>query len=50
MTDLYAELLELINQQGQVISKQNETIVKLVNITAEQENVINVMMREQIYQ
>ena len=39
-------LLELIDKKEKVIIKQNETIAKLLNQNAEQENLINVMMQE----
>lgn len=41
-----AHLLELIEKQEETISKQNNIIAKLVNETAEQENLIKVLMRE----
>lgn len=46
--DVYHELLLLIEYQSDVIKRQNEVIFKLVNENAEQENMINVMMQEQI--
>lgn len=42
------ELLELINQQTETIAKQNDIIAKLTNESFEQENLINVLMRERI--
>lgn len=42
------ELLELIKQQEEMIIKQNETIAKLINENAEQENMINVLMRKDV--
>lgn len=46
--DLYHELTLLIEHQEKVIRKQNDTIAKLLNENAEQENMINIMMKEQI--
>lgn len=44
----YFDLLELIHQQEQIIQKQGETIAELVNKTAEQENIINELIQEQL--
>ena len=41
-------LLELISKQADTIVKQNEIIDKLVNENYEQENLINVLMRENV--
>lgn len=41
-------LLELIEKQEELIGKQNELIAKLVNENFEQENFINVLMKEYI--
>lgn len=46
MCSICEHLLELIDKQGDTISKQNEIIAKLANETFEQENLINVLMRE----
>lgn len=43
-------LMELIDLQEQMINKQNELIVKLVNENAEQENMINVLMNPDLSQ
>lgn len=40
-------LLQVIEKQGEVIEKQNETIAELVNKNYEQENLIEVLMREE---
>lgn len=37
--------LEIIDQQKEIITKQNEMIAKLVNENAEQESVINELMK-----
>jgi hypothetical protein len=42
------DLLELIEKQNEIIIKQGETIEKLVNENAEQENMINVLMKEKV--
>ena len=39
------DLLEIIEDQDEVIKKQNETIVKLTNENVEKENLINVLMQ-----
>lgn len=41
-------LVELINLQETMIMKQNELITKLVNENAEQENMINVLMKQEL--
>lgn len=41
-------LLETIQLQEELIRKQAETIFSLVNENMEQENLINVMMREHV--
>jgi len=41
-------LLELIEKQEELIGKQNELITELVNENCEQENFINVLMKEHI--
>ena len=41
-------LLELIEKQEELIGKQNELIAKLVNENFEQENFINVLMKENV--
>ena len=40
LTKTYFDLIDLIEQQNLVIKKQSETIVKLLNDNAEQENMI----------
>jgi uncharacterized membrane-anchored protein YhcB (DUF1043 family) len=42
------ELLKLIEHQQRIIEHQNTTIEKLVNENAEQENMINELMKEQL--
>ena len=42
------DLLEIINQQENIISKQKEAIEKLVNETVEQENMIAVLMGDEL--
>lgn len=44
---LYYDLLEIIEKQGDMIKKQNETIAKLTNENLEKENMINELMQEQ---
>jgi hypothetical protein len=39
---------DLVEQQGQIVKKQSETIGKLVNVNAEQENLIDELMREHV--
>jgi len=39
------ELLEIIEKQKDMIDKQNETISKLVNESAEQEDMIDELMK-----
>ncbi len=46
---LYYDLLEIIEKQEEMISKQRETIAKLVNENMEQENMINVLMQQEEY-
>ena len=41
-------VLEVIEQQERIIAEQNEMILKLVNENVEQENMINVLMKEHI--
>lgn len=43
----YFDLAELVENQGNVIREQSETIARLLNENAEQENMINVLMSEQ---
>lgn len=45
---LQLELLEIIEKQAEMIDKQNEIIARLVNENAEQENLINELMREYV--
>lgn len=40
----YLDLLDTINQQEKIIVKQSEMIARLVNETAEKENMINELM------
>lgn len=46
-TKLYFDLIDVIEKQDNVISKQNQTIVNLVNENLEKENMINILMQEQ---
>lgn len=46
MKPLWAELLELTEQQEQLIVKQNEIIKKLVNENAEKESIITEVFNE----
>ncbi|MEI3605916.1 hypothetical protein SPD48_09460 [Pseudogracilibacillus sp. SE30717A] len=46
-TNTYFDLIELIDKQSNVIKKQSKTITKLLNENAEQENMINELMRSQ---
>jgi hypothetical protein len=39
-------LLELVKKQEEVIERQNELIAKLANENFEQENLINVLMKD----
>jgi hypothetical protein len=45
---IYAELLQLIEHLQNTVSTQNELIASLLNENAEQENMINIMMKEHI--
>jgi hypothetical protein len=49
MTKTFLDLLEIIDQQERLIIKQNDTIAKLVNETAEKENTINELMKDIVY-
>jgi len=42
----YLDLLDIINQQEKIIVKQNETIARLINETAEKENMLNEIMKD----
>lgn len=42
----YQEIVEIIEGQRSIISKQLDLITKLVNENAEKENMINVLMSE----
>lgn len=42
----YLDLLDIINEQEKIIVKQNEMITRLVNETAEKENMINELMKD----
>ncbi|TCP32192.1 hypothetical protein EV207_101170 [Scopulibacillus darangshiensis] len=44
----YFELADLVEQQGQVIKSQSETIAKLLNENVEKENLINELMKGSI--
>ena len=48
-TKLYYDLLEIIEKQEEMISKQRETIAKLVNENIEQENMINKLIQQEEY-
>lgn len=48
MFETYQELITLIEHFEKIIYKQNNTIARLINANAEQENIINVMMQEHI--
>ena len=39
------ELIEIIEDQRSIINKQAQTIIKLLNQNAEQENMINELMK-----
>jgi len=45
----YLDLLDVITQQEKIIVKQNELIARLVNETAEKENMINELMKDVAY-
>lgn len=45
-TKTYMELIELIEGQRSIINQQANTIKNLLNQSAEQENMINVLMTE----
>lgn len=40
MTDIYLEILELVEKQDEIISKQNKTINKIINELLEKENML----------
>lgn len=42
------DLLELIHEQERIIEKQNDMISRLVNENAEQENMINELMKNEL--
>lgn len=46
MTRTYFDLLDLTEKQNEVIAKQGETITRLLNDNAEQENMINELLRQ----
>lgn len=46
-TKLFTELLELVDSQVEVISRQKTVIARLVNENMEKENIINVLCQEQ---
>lgn len=45
----YFDLIELVEKQGKIIKQQAETIAKLINETAEKENMINELMKDVCY-
>jgi len=47
---LYTELIDLIEEQGRTINKQNEIIARLVNENLEKENMINALIQEHSHQ
>ena len=47
---LQLELLEIIEKQTEIIVQQKETIDRLVNENAEQENMINELMSSVVYE
>lgn len=46
---LYNDLLKIIEKQDEVIVKQNDTIIKLVNENLEKENMIEVLSQQEEY-
>jgi hypothetical protein len=46
---LYYDLLEIIENQDNIISRQNKTISNLVNENLEKENMINVLNEQEKY-
>jgi hypothetical protein len=47
-TKTYFELIEIIEGQRSIINKQASAIIDLLNQCAEQENMINVLMKEHL--
>lgn len=47
-TKTYFELIEIIEGQRSIINKQASAIIDLLNQCAEQENLINVLMKDYI--
>lgn len=45
MSDSYFDLIDLIEQQGQIIKNQSDTIANLLNDNIEKENIINELMK-----
>ena len=45
MNRMNGSVLEIIDQQKEIIEKQNEMIAKLVNENVEQEGIINELMK-----
>lgn len=43
--ETYFELADIVEKQGKIIKEQSETIARLLNENAEQENFINEMMK-----
>ena len=46
-TKFYYDLLQIIDEQKEMIDKQNKLITELVNENAEKENMINVLMQQE---
>lgn len=46
-TKFYYELLDIIEQQTEILNKQKELIIRLVNENVEKENMIEVLMQEE---
>lgn len=47
LSKTYFDLAELVEHQGEIINQQSETIARLINESAEQENMINVLLHEE---
>lgn len=48
-TKICYELLDMINQQEEMIAKQNDMIAELTNENLEKEAVINELMQQELY-
>ena len=48
ITKSRCSILEIIEQQERIIADQNQMIAKLANENVEQENMINVLMKEHL--